>query len=104
MKWSVTQLRDRGRRLKRGDWPEPVAGELELTVMPETNARRPLKKMDLYAVPGTVRQSMLLPLFDPQIISMDAGALVLHGMQLHTEDGAIYEHMQVWLCVPAGGD
>lgn len=101
MRWAVTQLRDRGRRLKRGEWPDPVVGELELTVMPETNARRPLKKMDLFGVPGTVRQSLLLPLFDPQIISMDAGALVLHGMQLHSEEAGIFEHMQVWHCVPS---
>lgn len=100
MKWQVTQLRDRGRRLKRGEWPEPVVGDLELSLMPETNARRPLKKLDLFGNPGTVRQSLLLPLFDPQIISMDANGMVLHGMQLDTRDGAIYEHMQVWHCVP----
>lgn len=52
---AVTQLRLAGRRLRRGEWPEPVVGELELTVMPETNARRPLKKLDLFGVPGTVR-------------------------------------------------
>lgn len=100
----MTQLRDRGRRLKRGEWPEPAVGELELSVMPETNARRPLKKMDLFGVPGTVRQALLLPLFDPQIISMDAGAMVLHGMQLHSDEAGVFEHMQVWLCVPRSGD
>lgn len=99
MKWSVTQMRDRGRRLKRGEWPEPIVGELELTVMPETNARRPLKKVDLYGMPGTVRQSLLLPLFEPQIISMNASGLVLHGMQLDTRDGAVCEHIQVRHCV-----
>ena len=100
MKWAVTQMRLAGRRLRRGELPEPVVGELELTVMPETNARRPLKKLDLFGVPGTVRQSPLLPLFDPQIISMDAGGMVLHGMQLHSEGGGTFEHMQVWHCVP----
>ncbi|MCR5864635.1 hypothetical protein [Aquincola sp. J276] len=104
MKWAVTQLRDRGRRLKRGEWPEPAVGELELSLMPETNARRPLKKMELFGTPSTVRQPLLLPLFDPQIISMDAGAMVLHGMQLHSEDAGIFEHMQVWLCTPAASD
>lgn len=104
MKWAVTQLRDRGRRLKRGDWPTPVVGELQLAVMPETNAKRPLKKMELYGNPGTVRQSLLLPLFEPQIISMDTEAMVLHGMQLSSADGSMFEHMQVWHCVPASDD
>lgn len=100
MRWAVTQLRDKGRRLKRSEWPEPVVGELELAVMPETNARRPLKKMELFGTPSTVRQSLLLPLFEPQIISMDAAGMVLHGMQLASDPEAVYEHMQVWHCVP----
>lgn len=101
MKWQVTQLQDHGRPMKGGEWPDPVEGELKLTVMPEEDARRPLKKMDLFGVPGTVRQALLLPLFDPQIISMDASSMVLHGMQLHSEDGGNFAHMQVWHCVPA---
>ena len=73
--------------------------------MPETNARRPLRKMDLFGVPGTVRQALLLPLFDPRSSRWtDAGAMVLHGMQLHSEEAGIFEHMQVWYCVPAGGE
>ncbi|URI11062.1 hypothetical protein MW290_19015 [Aquincola tertiaricarbonis] len=100
MRWAVTQLRDKGRRLKRTEWPAPVVGELELSVMPETNAKRPLKKLELYGTPGTVRQSLLLPLFEPQIIAMDGAGLVLHGMQLASDDGSVYEHIQVWHCVP----
>lgn len=104
MRWAVTQLRDKGRRLKRSEWPEPVVGQLELSLMAETNAKRPLKKMELYEDYGSVRRSILLPIFDPQIISMDAGGMVLHGMQLSSEAGSIYEHMQVWHCVPWSGD
>lgn len=100
MRWAVTQLRAQGRRLRRSEWPAPVVGELELSVMPETNARRPLRKLELYGTPGTVRQSLLLPLFEPQIISMDRGGMVLHGMQLASGDAGVFEHMQVWHCVP----
>ena len=101
MRWAVTLMRDRGQRLRRSEWPEPVAGDLEIAFMLQTYARSPLKAAQLYDVQGSVRRPLLLPLFEPVLVTMDSHFMLLQGIELEAQQGEISEHVQVWHCAPA---
>jgi hypothetical protein len=87
-------------RLVVHDWPPPNL------------AKRWSRRAQLLGEPyGQARPDLLLPLFDPQLMRVDATGLYLMGTEIETPDrqGAgdrltYFEHVQVWRCVPADGE
>lgn len=108
MKMIVTQLRERGRVLRRSELPTPVEGDLLIDDFPPDSGqdrwkrRARLVATELY---GSVHPNLIQPIFDVQLMKIDAGAMYLQGMERHTDDGGatLIEVVQVWMCVTAAG-
>lgn len=102
----VTLLRRNGMRLRKGELQEPARGMLRVAMDDgRSSFKRPLLVATLQAPKGASRQmlDLLLPLFDASIVSAGDGSMTLQGIELQTLDGRVFEHVQLWRCVPVGG-
>lgn len=110
MRFFVTQLRQNGRRLRRSELKPPIEGELTLQDWPpQKDGGRWRLKAELTGVYGQTRPSLILPIFDVQVMRIDSHAMFLQGTEIEpqsTSDGGmlITEHVQVWLCEMARSD
>lgn len=90
----VTQHREQGRPLKRTELAEPITGKLEWIRDPGSNGKR-YAGVYFFGRTGVAERDtpVLSPLFDPVVISIKDGLMVLQGIQL--VPGGI-ETVQVW--------
>lgn len=94
----VIELRKNGLRLRPEEWPAPVAGQLQMAQWDSkhTNYHRTIRKLVLWVPWGT----SMVPgpwLGDAQLVDVVGDAQLLRGDVLHSEDGRIHEHAQLWL-------
>lgn len=82
-----------------------MTGELTIELQPKTAemARGGLTARLVGAVYGVGTPNLLPPMFDVQVIGMDQGCMYLKGTQISSEDGATFDHSQVWMCCPPDG-
>lgn len=97
----VIELRKNGLRLRPEEWPAPVAGHLRMAQWDSshTNYHRTIRKLVLWVPWGT----SIAPgpwLGDAQLVDVVGDAQLLRGDVLHSEDGRIYEFVQLWLLRP----
>lgn len=73
----VIELRNNGLRLRPEEWPAPVAGQLRMAQWDSkhTSYHRAIRKL----------------------VDVVGDAQLLRGDVLHSEDGRIHEHAQLWL-------
>jgi hypothetical protein len=97
MKARVYPLRERGRRTRRSESHEGIAGELQLTsTMHGTEAHTALRLCAREAL--TIHDKDLLPpLYSPKLVALGSDSLLLRGFQ--SDDGTAY--VQEWRCVLA---
>ena len=105
MVWcAVTELRRSGLRLKKSEVAPPTRGNLLMSERAQGNSsfKRAVRVVELWSeyAGNTWRRQEIHPLFEPQLVFMDAQSFVICGTQLETTDGRISEHTQVWLCRP----
>jgi len=94
----VIELRKNGLRLRPEEWPAPVAGQLRMAQWDSshTSYHRTIRKLVLWVPWGT----QIVPgpwLGDAQMVDVVGDAQLLRGDVLHSEDGRIHEHAQLWL-------
>lgn len=94
----VIELRKNGLRLRPEEWPAPVAGHLRMAQWDSshTSYHRAIRKLVLWVPWGT----SMVPgpwLGDAQLVDVVGDAQLLRGDVLHSEDGRIHEHAQLWL-------
>lgn len=94
----VIELRKNGLRLRPEEWPAPVAGQLQMAQWDSkhTSYHRAIRKLVLWVPWGT----SMVPgpwLGDAQLVDVVGDAQLLRGDVLHSEDGRIHEHAQLWL-------
>lgn len=94
----VIELRKNGLRLRPEEWPAPVAGHLRMAQWDSshTSYHRAIRKLVLRVPWGT----SMVPgpwLGDAQLVDVVGDAQLLRGDVLHSEDGRIHEHAQLWL-------
>ena len=102
----VTLLRKHGLRLLEDELAPAVRGELSVTFQgTNPDDRRPLRVAMLRGVQGVAqhRIDLLLPLFDPRIVSITDRRITLTGIELNSEAGRVSEFVQVWQCRLVGG-
>lgn len=104
MRCRVTRLRDQGRRLKRSELQPPKEGDLSIfDRAPEPGQGRYTLQASLTGERvGQVYPNVLQPLFDVQVLKIDATGMYVQGREIHPEEGTqvVVETMQVWLCQP----
>jgi hypothetical protein len=94
----VIELRKNGLRLRPEEWPAPVAGQLQMAQWDSkhTSYHRTIRRLVLWVPWGT----QIVPgpwLGDAQLVDVVGDAQLLRGDVLHSEDGRIHEHAQLWL-------
>ena len=94
----VIELRKNGLRLRPEEWPAPVSGQLQMAQWDSshTSYHRTIRKLVLWVPWGT----QIVPgpwLGDAQLVDVVGDAQLLRGDVLHSEDGRIHEHAQLWL-------
>ena len=94
----VIELRKNGLRLRPEEWPAPVAGHLRMAQWDSshTSYHRAIRKLVVWVPWGT----SLVPgpsLADAQLVDVVGEAQLIRGDVLHSEDGRIHEHAQLWL-------
>ena len=102
----VTLMRKHGLRLLEGELAPPVRGELGVSFQgTNPDDKRPLRVATLRSVQGVAehRIDLLLPLFDPRIVSITDQRITLTGIELNSEAGRVSEFVQVWRCRLVGG-
>ena len=94
----VIELRKNGLRLRPEEWPAPVAGHLRMAQWDSshTSYHRAIRKLVVWVPWGT---SIVLgpSLADAQLVDVVGDAQLIRGDVLHSEDGRIHEHAQLWL-------
>lgn len=106
MRVKVTLLRSRGRRLKRSELQPPKEGDLSIfDRAPDpghVQGRYTLQASVTGERVGQVYPNVLQPIFDVQVLKIDATGMYIQGREIHPEEGneAVVETMQVWLCQP----
>jgi hypothetical protein len=103
MKFAVVELKNKGRRLSRGEISSaPVTvGNLLISDWKEGNAeKRALRKAEVMDDHLSCRRGLLWPLFDPMIIRMEERWFVLKGYQLDAVNRVVTEYAQEWLVRP----
>lgn len=105
MRCDVVQLRDKGRVLTRKELSAPVPGILEVMDFGNADMRKPQRYMRVAylwtAAPFVnARTQALRPLFEPRIVRLEDGVLLLEGIchWLERHDGPMHEFAQVWQC------
>lgn len=98
MHCSVTLLRHHGRRLPRKEWPEPIAGRLEMVEhsADHSSFKRTTRVLQLMEKVGLVERPAIL-LFEPQLLDVVPEGFVFRGIELDTQDGRVFELQQVWM-------
>lgn len=101
----VVCLREKGRVLTRKELGEPVCGVLEVRDFgpdPKGRPQRYMRVAYLWTdVPNAAaRCQAMRPLFEPRIVSLENGVLLLEGISLWLEhsSGPLHEGAQVWQC------
>ena len=109
MRYEVSLLREAGRRLRSSEVPPRQQGYLTIKVLePENKGRLPRRVALLWVQEtwssGEHRRTVLGPLFDPRIVTLDdQGVLTLVGIELVGASDGTSEHLQVWRCRPLNG-
>lgn len=88
-------------RLRPSELAPPLTGELELGEWPGTASfGRVVRVAQFWTRPslGAPREAPLKPIFEPQILRLEATHLVLAGFELHGQEGRVREFQQVWRC------
>lgn len=95
----VRVCRERGERLARARWSEPVRGRLFVGV--ESRGGQYVRVAELYIESPQWRRSVLQCIFDTEMETWERGFL-LKGYQIEAEEGGkkVCEHRQIWYCVP----
>lgn len=101
MQVRITLLRRHGLRLRSEELSEPMNGVLQLRDWPEGSSfGRAVRVMELLETVGTI-QRPAVSLFEPDLVAIRDGCMVYRGIELHSLDGRIYEHEQIWRVAPA---
>lgn len=101
MKVSVTMLRKDGMRLRRGELPSPVVGEMHMYDWAENNSfKRAIRVLELRRRVGSIDQPFA-KLVDPDLVAVQGSAFVFRGIEIEAKGGRVYEHEQVWRVTPA---
>lgn len=103
MKCEVIQLRERGRRLRRREWPAPVPGDLRTSYLGAgiSSFRCHTPELCLQQDIGPTAVRIALTLFFPELIEISAQGIVWRGLQLLAPQGEpATEFAQVWLVRP----
>lgn len=108
----VVRLRRAGMRLRPSELEPPVRGMLTVKMDDgrHSSFKRPVLEATLQAPRGVNGQMLdvLLPIFDVRIVAAGGGSMTLQGIELNAvpDDGThrIYEHVQLWRCVPVLAD
>jgi hypothetical protein len=95
MKAHVFPLRERGRRTRKSESREGVAGELQLTSTMHGSEMHTALRLCSREPLGIRDVDLLPPLYSPELVALGGGALLLRGFQ--SEDGTAY--VQEWRCV-----
>lgn len=107
----VIRCRQEGLRLRKSQWPAPIRGLLQIEELAraDNNFRHHVRMASLYALTGVsgAKTSLLIPIFDPQLLPAPAGQLLLRGIEITSKVTAtgtreVYEFEQLWLCTPTG--
>ncbi|VTU20197.1 hypothetical protein SRS16CHR_02594 [Variovorax sp. SRS16] len=95
-------LRNRSRRLGRGELVAPLRGTLRITEADRAtnNFKRNLLVANLWDSYGESRMRGLATLFDPVLLPYKGDGWLIAGTELHSEGQELCEHRQVWLCRP----
>lgn len=99
----VTPLRTRGMRLRNAELPEPIRGLLQTSWITQSVMGYPIMTASLMERQGVASQRSLITMLDARLVAITDGALVLEGIELEQADGRMWEHRQVWRCVPVRG-
>lgn len=101
MDCAVTVLRRNGQRLPRKDWPEPIAGRLEMVEhsAEHSSFKRTTRVLQIMEKVGLVERPALL-LFEPQLLDVTPDAFVFRGIELERRNDNLSEHVQIWLVKP----
>lgn len=101
--WDVTRLRRAGLRLRSRELDAPMRGVLTVqdfgTEMSFKRVGRVATLTSSDPMPQA-RRSMLPALFDPVVLRITDGVVVLSGIELASVEGRTAEHQQVWRCCP----
>lgn len=100
----VIQLRDKGRRLQRREWPAPVAGDLLTNSLAAhaSSYRRHTPMLALYERFGPKVMRTVMTLAFPELMEIGEAGLVWRGVQLDVTGERTVELAQVWLVRPLG--
>lgn len=97
----ITLMRRHGLRLRSEELSEPLAGTLQLRDWTTGNSfGRAVRVLELLETVGTI-QRPALSLFEPDLVAIRDGCMVYRGIELHSVDGRVYEHEQIWRVAPA---
>lgn len=98
---TITRAPD-GRVLARSEWQPPLIGELRFSQYhsPSQPNSRAVLEADLYADWGLSSARDLAHLSDVVIMPDPDGHLGIGGIIRETKGGQLYEHRQIWICVP----
>lgn len=107
MPMRVFRLRDRGRKVTRPEMLERGAEGLLIFEHTQAGSGMVSHSSALLMKPASYMPIKVCdPLFDPVMVQLDADGLILRGYENEVVDGVLYQHIQVWLCIPilAPGD
>jgi len=97
---SVVRLRRAGLRLRPHELESATVGELTLRQREQTSFKRLVSVAELTETYGNSPRMVIVPLFDPVLVHVDADGFSLVGIELEPADGRVREHAQVWRCRP----
>lgn len=101
--WDVVPLRRRGVRLRASELEPSRRGVLLLTDRGlDSSFKRHVREAHLWSATAApqARVSLLYPIFEPCVVRIVDGTLVLAGIEIETIDQRVAEHQQVWRCTP----
>lgn len=84
---------------------QPHVGDLVIDEWVQGSAfNRVVRRARLLTTDHSVQVDIIPPLFDPQLIKMTRGQMILHGHQIHTWQEKAVHYSQVWVLreVPVG--
>jgi len=91
----VFSLRQRGRRMPRGENAEGVPGDLRMYSIAHGSEMHSVARLCHRAERSSNDRELLPPLFAPELVAVGDGSLLLRGFQ--SVEGAAY--VQEWRCV-----
>lgn len=84
-------------RLRRDEWPAPIAGRLQMIEMQAqfSSFKRSTQMAQLIQMTGSIPVPIIV-LADPVMTHVLDDGFVLRGIQLQADGERTYEHIQAW--------